>query len=203
MDNLAKNIPRTFKIIILGDANVGKTSFFMRYLTDEFEQSVSSTIGVNNNFKEVIIDNHPVHLQIWDTAGQERFKSLVSQFYRDADGFIFMYDVTIRKSFGKMKTLIEELEGLINPKYTVLIGNQIDRLEENEIEKEKIEEEKDILKEFANKNKFKWFFTSAKTGKNVNEVFEYLSRALYYNKESKPKTKNLLSVIKRKRKFCF
>lgn len=198
-NDLPKSVPKTFKIVILGDTNVGKSSLFIRYLKDEFKEAIANTIAISNDFKEVLVDGNPVHLQMWDTAGQEKFKSIVSQLYRDADGFIFVYDVSISRSFSGMKSLISELSGILNPKFMVLVGNKIDCLEG-----EALDEEKDILHDFAAKNRCKYFFTSAKTGENVNEVFEYLSRVLYYSKDVKAKPKNVLtSIFKKKKKFCF
>ena len=190
---------QTFKILILGDTNVGKSSLFLRFIKDDFKEAISNTIAISNDFKEVLVDGNPVHLQMWDTAGQERFKSIVSQLYRDADGVVLVYDVNIPRSFSEIKNLISELGSILDPKFTVLVGNKIDCAESSVLE-----DERAILKELANQNKFKYYFTSAKTGENVNEIFEYLSKSLYYNKKPKIKTKSLLSRLsKTKRRFCF
>lgn len=194
-----RSIPKTFKIVILGDTNVGKSSLFGRYMRDEFKEAIANTIAVSNDFKEIIVDGNTVHLQIWDTAGQERFKSIVSHYYRDADGFIIVYDVNIARSFCGMKNLISELSGILNPKFTVLVGNKIDCASE-----EVMQHEESSLREYSSKNKFKHFFTSAKTGQSVNEVFEFLSKSLYYGKEKQAKPRNMLLSIKKKRKkFCW
>jgi len=194
--NTQSKAPKTFKIVILGDTNVGKSSLFIRYLRDEFKEAIANTIAINNDFKEILVDGNRVHLQMWDTAGQEKFRSIVSQLYRDADGFIFVYDVNIDRSFSGMKNLIAELGGILNPRFTVVVGNKID-LCGDELEKKKSE-----IQEFASKNKFKWFLTSAKTGECVNDVFEHLSKVLYYNKDTRERPKNLISLFKRKRRFC-
>lgn len=199
MDPIAKSVPKTFKILILGATNVGKSSLFIRYLREEFKEAIANTIAVSNDFKEIIVDGNPVHLQIWDTAGQERFRSIVSQYYRDADGFIFVYDVSIERTFSEMKNTIEELEGILNPKFTVVVGNKIDCASE-----EILKNEESRIKEYAGKKKFKHFFTSAKTGEQVNDVFEYLSKSLYYNKDKQEKVKNMLTAVKKKKKkFCW
>lgn len=194
---LLENAPKTFKIVILGDTNVGKSSLFIRYLRDEFKDAIANTIAINNDFKEVLVDGNPVHLQMWDTAGQERFRSIVSQLYRDADGFIFVYDVNTDRSFSGMKNLIDELADIANPKFTVVVGNKIDCLESEELAEKKVG-----IRDFASGKKLKWFLTSAKTGEGVNDVFEHLSKALYYTKEVKPKPRNFISIIKKKRRFC-
>jgi len=196
---LLREVPPAYKIIILGDTNVGKSSLFLRYLKDEFREAMANTIAISNDFKEVIIDGNPVHLQIWDTAGQEKFRSIVSQLYRDADGFIFVYDVNVKRSFSEMKHLITELKTILNPSFTILVGNKIDCAETDALG-----EETEELRKLAEDNKFKYFLASAKTGEKVNEIFDVLSRALYSQKLLKPKRKNALKAIKKwKRRFCF
>lgn len=196
---LARAAPPTYKIIILGDTNVGKSSLFLRYLRDEFKGAIASTIAISNDFKEVLVDGHPVHLQIWDTAGQERYRSIVSQLYRDADGFILVYDVNARRSFSGMKHLMSELKPILNPKFTVLVGNKIDCAEDDALK-----EETALLKDLAEESKVRHFLTSAKTGKNVSEVFETLSKSLLLGKKAKERPKNIVDLAKkRKRRFCF
>lgn len=191
---------KTFRIITLGDTAVGKTSLFIKYTEDQFKEAIASTIAVNHHYKEILIDGNRVHLQMWDTAGQERYKSIVKQMYRGADGFILVYDVNNDRSFSEMKNIITELEGILDPKFTVLVGNKID-LVENSAD---LEEKKRELDKYATDNKFKYFITSAKTGVNVNEVFEYLSKSLFYNKDMRTKPKNaLLALKKNKWRFCF
>lgn len=195
---LLRVTPPAYKIIILGDTNVGKSSLFLRYLKDEFREAMTNTIGISNDFKEIIIEGDPVHLQIWDTAGQEKFKSIVTHFYRDAHGFIFVYDANLEQSFTEMKHLIQELNPILNPNFTVLVANKID------VPGLEIDPVSDTLKAYAGQHGFRYFLASAKTGENVNEVFEVLSRALYKQKELKPKKKNALTAVKKwKRRFCF
>lgn len=196
---LARVTPPTYKIIILGDTNVGKSSLFLRYLRDEFRDAIASTIAISNDFKEVLVDGHPVHLQIWDTAGQERYKSIVSQLYRDADGFILVYDVNSRRSFSGMKHLMSELGSVLDPRFTVLVGNKTDC-----VEQETLREEAAILRSLAQESKIRYFLTSAKTGENVCEVFEVLSKSLLLGKTVREKPRNAISLAKkRKRRFCF
>lgn len=191
---------KTFRIITLGDTAVGKTSLFIKYIEDQFKEAIASTIAVNHHYKEILIDGSKVHLQMWDTAGQERYKSIVRQMYRGADGFIFVYDVSNDRSFSEMKNIVSELSGILDPKFTVLVGNKIDLIEDSD----ELKEKKQVLERYATENKFKYFFTSAKTGVNVNEVFEHLSRFLFYNKDSTAKPKNaLLAPKKKKWRVCF
>ncbi|KAI5179534.1 hypothetical protein PAEPH01_2695, partial [Pancytospora epiphaga] len=169
--------PPVYKIIILGESNVGKSSLFLRYSEDQFKEAIANTIGINNTFKELVIDNEVVHLQMWDTAGQERFRSIVSAFYRESDGFVLVYDVTSRRSFDYMKQLVEELEKCLDRRFTLLVGNKADYLEEEERQ-----EEEKILGEYAAEMGVSYYLASAKTGENVNKLFEDLSRKLFRTK---------------------
>lgn len=193
-----RNAP-TYKIIILGDTNVGKSSLFLRYTKDEFKSAIANTIGVDYDLKEVMVDGKPINLKIWDTAGQERFKSIVAQVLRDSHGFILVYDVNSRRTFSEVENLIKELGSVIHPKCTVIVGNKADLADE-----ELLEEESKKLREFCVEQKFKHFICSAKTGENVNAIFEYLSKAVGYTVADEKKRKNIWKLKKSPRwKFCF
>lgn len=193
---MEKVIP-TYKIAILGDTNVGKTSLFVRYLRREFRDIVSNTIAVDYNFRKVFVNGEEVHLKIWDTAGQEKFKSIVSQLYRDADGFILVYDVNSRRSFSEMTHLIREIGSNLDPKMTVIVGNKIDT-----VGPEDRKSEEKLLKEFCETKKFKYFLTSAKTGVFVDDLFLYLAGALYYGKNNIRKSNEIKKKKKWRGKFC-
>lgn len=196
VDSIPRKAAPSYKIIVLGESNVGKSSLFLRYTLDIFRDAMANTIGIDNSFKELIIDGSPVHLQLWDTAGQERFRSIVTAYYRESDGFVFVYDVTVEY----MVQRIEEMTDCIDPRFTVVVGNKIDS-----IGKDKLEEEKMRLSLVAKKYNFKSYFSSAKTGENVNELFEELGRNLYYNKTKKENSTNLIDLSKKKKKhrWCF
>ena len=87
------------KLLILGDAGVGKTSLLRRYIDDDFGSSFISTIGVDFRIRTVDIEDEIVKLQIWDTAGQERFRTIITAYYRGAHGILLCYDVTCPSSF--------------------------------------------------------------------------------------------------------
>ena len=87
--------PRIFKIIVVGDSNVGKTCLTYRFCEGSFPQNTEATIGVDFREKKVKVSDETLRLQIWDTAGQERFrKSMVTHYYRNAAAVVFVYDVT-------------------------------------------------------------------------------------------------------------
>ena len=97
------DIDRTFKIIILGDSQVGKTSILKRYTTDDFTHSTRTTIGADFDSKIINHNDKMINLNIWDTAGQEIYRAISNQYYRQASGVLIVFDVTSRISFEKIK----------------------------------------------------------------------------------------------------
>jgi len=188
-----------YKIIILGETNVGKSSLFLRYTDAKFRSSLPNTIGINSSFKTIELHGNTVHLQMWDTAGQERFKSLISSYYRDAQGFIFVYDVNVDRTFHYMHQLLEELRAKVDMRCIVLVGNKIDCLEKDAAAKEKSK-----LKNLAKVCKCQHYMVSAKTGENVDEMFEDLCKSVYRVYGAK-KSKKFFQLPGRKKKlrFCY
>jgi small GTP-binding protein len=98
------------KLVVLGQASVGKTSFVIRYCKGTFDPASSSTIGASFLAKKVEVDDCVVRLQIWDTAGQERYRSISKLYYRSANCGILCYDITSQKSFEAMHSWLVELK---------------------------------------------------------------------------------------------
>lgn len=92
-----------FKILLIGNSAVGKTSFLFRYCDDTFTHAFVSTVGIDFKVKTVVRGSKRVKLQIWDTAGQERYRTITTAYYRGAMGFILMYDVTNEDSFSAVQ----------------------------------------------------------------------------------------------------
>lgn len=88
-----------FKIIIIGDAGVGKSNILIRYTKDMFDASNKPTIGIEFSSKTIDVDSKKVKLQIWDTAGQERYRAVAKQYYKGAAGVMIVYDISKRGSF--------------------------------------------------------------------------------------------------------
>lgn len=201
-DTGQRKTPPVYKIIILGESNVGKSSLFLRYTEDRFKEAIANTIGVNNTFKELVIDGKPVHFQMWDTAGQERFRSIVSAFYRESDGFVFVYDVTSDRSFDYMCQLLDELREAVDPRFTLVVGNKVDCADA-----ECLAAESERLKVLARQRGFHHYLSSAKTGENVNEMFEALCKDLFHMKSKEENAKNVLDITRKKKKgmslWCF
>ncbi|CAI9740328.1 ras-related protein Rab-43-like [Octopus vulgaris] len=99
-----------FKIVLIGDAGVGKTCVVQRFKSGTYLEKHGSTIGVDFTMKTLQIDGKLVKLQIWDTAGQERFRTITQSYYRSANGVIIAYDVTKRSSFDNIPRWLEDVK---------------------------------------------------------------------------------------------
>ena len=164
-----------FKILLLGDSGVGKSSLLLRYTKHEFNVDMRSTIGVEFALKYLKIDNFQLKVQIWDTAGMERYRSITSAYYKGAKGVIIVYDICREKSFENVDKWIEDFKSKADEDAVILlIGNKNDLDDKREVNKEEAE-----LK--AQKNKFAFMETSAKDNNNVDKAFETLFKEIVKN----------------------
>ncbi|CAG07321.1 unnamed protein product, partial [Tetraodon nigroviridis] len=128
--------PWVFKIIVIGDSNVGKTCLTCRFCGGTFMKNPEATIGVDFRERSLELDGVKIKLQIWDTAGQERFRrSMVEHYYRSVHAVIFVYDVTSLASFESIPEWIDECSrhsvGPMVPR--ILVGNKCDLRERREV----------------------------------------------------------------------
>ena len=176
-----------FKIIIIGDSGVGKSCLTQMAIKNNFDSVYQSTIGFEFFVLNIKIGEKVIKLQIWDTCGQEIYRSLISNFYRNASLAIMVYSVTDRKSFENLDLWYNELKTNSNNKINVfLIGNKIDLDEQREVKTEEGEE-------FKNKNEIiKFIESSAKSGFNALNIFIEAAKLLYdeYLQEIKNKEGN-------------
>jgi len=121
--------PKTeeFKVILVGESGVGKTSFVVRFTESKFQNVYESTVGVDCKKVAVNVGDTSVDLHIWDTAGQERFKSIVNRFFRGAHGAIVMYDVTKKESFDEVHWWLKETREHITG-IPIFLGQSVTRL---------------------------------------------------------------------------
>ncbi|KAJ6239350.1 ras-related protein rab-5c [Anaeramoeba flamelloides] len=161
----------SFKIVVLGESAVGKTSVLNRYATNKFYQKIEPTIGSTNFQKTINQLDYKIKLLIWDTAGQERFHSLAQMYYRGAKGALVIYDVQNVDSFERAKEWVEELRKQGDPNVQIaLVANKID-LPDHMVDKN------EAIK-YAKENQLLFKETSAKTGEGVTEAFISLAKSI-------------------------
>lgn len=158
-----------FKLLLIGDSGVGKSSLLLRFTSETFEE-LSPTIGVDFKVKMVTVGGKRLKLAIWDTAGQERFRTLTSSYYRGAQGIIMAYDVTRRDTFTNLADVWAkeiELYSTNQDCIKMLVGNKVDKDSNRAVtKKEGID--------FARQYGCLFLECSAKTRMNVEKCFEEL-----------------------------
>ena len=209
-----------FKILLIGNSGVGKSSLLFRFSEDKWEKEFIPTIGVdfvsniilifykkNKKLKTIEVDGKKAKLQIWDTAGQERFKNIQASYYKGANGILVVYDITNKESFENLSSWLIEIEKNGNKNvYKFLIGNKNDLEDQRVITKEEGDE-------FASINGMDFFETSAKTAYQVQEAFEQLTRDIIkivskdkqheeLNKSIKLKPGKSNNILTKKKKCC-
>lgn len=168
---------KIFKVMILGDSFVGKTSILKQYGNKTFLQKYKATIGSDFVDKELTIDEQKIKIEIWDTAGQEKYKSLTQNFYRGAEACMFVYDTTNKASLANLDSWVVAFFSQIHEKQienfpVVIVGNKID-LKENDAPLG------DAAKRWARAhNDPPLFEVSAKTGIGIKEAFNEIGRLL-------------------------
>jgi len=157
-----------FKLLLVGEADVGKSSILLRFTDDTFSEEQASTIGVDFKVKMMTTSSgNKVKATIWDTAGQERFRTLTSSYYRGAHGVILVYDVTRRETFSRLEELLEEINvytpGGGGKVVKLLVGNKID-LPDRVVSRKEGET-------WAKQRGMIFIETSAKTKVGIQQVF--------------------------------
>ncbi|PFX19337.1 ras-related protein Rab-35-like [Stylophora pistillata] len=189
----ARDYDHLFKLLIIGDSGVGKSSLLLRFADNMFSGSYITTIGVDFKIRKINVDGEMVKLQIWDTAGQERFRTITSTYYRGTHGVIVVYDVTSADTFVNVKRWLHEIDQNCDDVQRILVGNKDDNPEKKVVEKE------DAVK-FAQQMGIQVFETSAKDNKNVEDVFNAITRmVLRQKKEQQAKANEQSGVIKVKK----
>lgn len=167
-DAADQNFDYMFKLLIIGNSSVGKTSFLFRYADDSFTSAFVSTVGIDFKVKTVFRQDKRVKLQIWDTAGQERYRTITTAYYRGAMGFILMYDITNEESFNAVHDWCTQIKTYSwDNAQVVLVGNKCDLEDERVVSTER-------GKQLADQLGLEFFETSAKDNINVKAVFERL-----------------------------
>ena len=188
INNNSSKYKNLFKIILIGNSGVGKSSILHRYMKRTFDSNYKVTIGVDFFMKSLTINEQMVKIQIWDTAGQEKYKSMVSSYYRGAHVALIVFDLTSHASFEALPSWVEIFfKNGPEQKNTILIGNKKDLVEERQVSQEEVEL-------FSQTNNMIYFETSAKDGDNIDYVFSYTAEKLleFYKRNKEELKKQLL-----------
>ena len=161
-----------FRICLLGDSAVGKTSLLTRYCDGTFKEKYGNTIGVDFRVVTLKYENTITKIHIWDTAGQERFKSIAVNYFKNSHGFIFVYDISNSSSFNDVKNWIElAFANNKSANINFLVGNKCDLESQRQVNVNEGEE-------LAKMRNFTFFETSAKENKDVKKMFEFFAYKL-------------------------
>ncbi|KIX06243.1 uncharacterized protein Z518_04218 [Rhinocladiella mackenziei CBS 650.93] len=191
------------KLVLLGEAAVGKSSLVLRFVNNDFQENKEPTIGAAFLTQKISLPNRIIKFEIWDTAGQERFASLAPMYYRNAQAALVVYDLTKPTSLTKAKHWVAELQRQASPGIVIaLVGNKLDlcaessgdgpeatesTVENQEGEPGEAEPTDDgdarkistrEAKSYAEEESLLFFETSAKTGANVADVFSAIANAI-------------------------
>lgn len=166
-----------FKLVLLGESAVGKSSLVLRFVKGQFHEYQESTIGAAFLTQTVCLEDTTVKFEIWDTAGQERYHSLAPMYYRGAQAAIVVYDITNQDTFARAKTWVKELQRQASPNIVIaLAGNKSDLANKRVVEH-------DDAQGYAEENGLLFMETSAKTAMNVNEIFLAIAKKLPKNEQ--------------------
>ncbi len=188
----------TYKVALLGDGAVGKTSLRKRYMGEVFNTNYLMTVGADFGLKQTEINEKQINIQIWDLAGQPRFEVVRKGYYRGTLGALVVFDITQPKSFANIITWIIELwknngKGKLP---IVLIGNKVDLREEypNSINSD---QGRKFTEQLSNENGFQMQYleTSAKTGENVDQAFTFLGNTIMNFIDTSLEKKNIHEMV--------
>ena len=193
VQQLTEEYDMMFKVLLLGDSGVGKSSILLRYTKNQFTADMRSTIGVEFGIKYLTLDNLQLKVQIWDTAGMERYRSITSAYYKGAKGVIVVYDICRKVSFDNIDKWIDDFKSKADEDAVILIiGNKSDLQDKREVNTEEVK-----LK--AEKNKMAFMETSAKNNENVSKAFLQLFKEIIkIYKEKNSDTINDIEESKKK-----
>ena len=165
-DIISQDYDYLFKVLLLGDSDVGKSSLILRYTDETFNSKLVNSIGVDFKMKKREIDGKIIKVQIWDTAGHERFRSITYSYYRGANSIIIVFDLSDKKSFISITEWLKQIEKHAKENvFKFLVGNKSDLVDERQVAYEE-------AKQYADEHDLPYIETSAKEGININELFD-------------------------------
>ncbi|XP_060885718.1 EF-hand calcium-binding domain-containing protein 4B isoform X3 [Labrus mixtus] len=187
---------RLFKVVLVGNSSVGKTSLLRSFCEGRFQSTTTATVGIDYSVKTLTLDNMQVAIQLWDTAGQERFRSITKQFFRKADGVVLMYDITVEDSFWAVQPWLNNVQEAAGEGVPILLlGNKMDMDGQRQVSFR-------VAEQLAYENRVIFFEVSAYTGKNVTESLTHLARVLIQQEDRVREKTVILSNQPIKKKAC-
>ena len=174
-----------YKIVVIGDINVGKTSILSRFRYGSFEPSYMPTLGIDFFTKNLFYEDKTIRLILWDTAGEERFRSLIPSYLKNADCIIIVYDITNKESFHSLNHWLRSAkDNTVYETIFIVCGNKIDLKEKRTITNEEINE-------YIKKNNLIYVECSARNGEGIKELFNTISQNLGESNFSKSEYINI------------
>ncbi|KAL5484023.1 hypothetical protein EMCRGX_G020450 [Ephydatia muelleri] len=185
------DVVKTYKVVLIGDSAVGKTSLVLRFVKGQFISTTGMTTQVDTVMHPMTVDGVRINLNIWDTVGHESYDSITANYYNGAAFGIVVYDVTSEESFDSAQNWIDDVCRYAAPNVQLaVVGNKTD-LREKQVVHE------DNAKALADKHKHLFFQTSAKEGTNVQTLFEEIARAIVKcSNQSASGSKDVVQLLK-------
>ena len=184
-DLISQDYDYLFKVLLLGDSDVGKSSLILRYTEETFNSKLVNSIGVDFKMKKREIDGKVIKVQIWDTAGHERFRSITYSYYRGANAIIIVFDLSDKKSFISITEWLKQIEKHAKENvFKFLVGNKSDLVEQRKVSY-------DEAKQYADEHELPYIETSAKEGININELFDSSIKSFLNNSNNFSGEKNI------------
>lgn len=182
------------RVVMIGDASVGKTSLLTQIIDHKFNPVEASTIGANYQIYNDIIEGTKAEIQVWDTAGQERFRSLGPIYFRNALGAMTVFDLTNRHSFEDIDGWVRSFVDVAGTEAVIMIiGNKSDLTDEIVVSQAEIQE-------YASQRNYLYATASAKTGEGVKNAFQAFTAHLIEVQKRKTRAKEEPAVLEEKEK---
>ena len=172
-----REVTYTYKLVLLGDSSVGKTSIATQFVNNAFSEFQDSTIGAAFLSKLLVVKGNRINFEIWDTAGQERYHSLAPMYYRNAKVILIVYDITSMASFEGAKKWLTEIRLSMKPDtHIIFIGNKIDREKNRMVKFEEVDR-------YCYQNGLEHYETCAKNKENIDNIFKTIASNLEIDKK--------------------
>ena len=184
------------KLLKIGDQFVGKSSIINRYIDDKFNEDIKPTLGIDFKTKMIQKGENLIKISIYDTAGEEKYRHLIKNYYNGSNGILLVFDITDKNSFDNLNFWLDELEKNcnLNNLYIFLVGNKTDLKKERKVSY-------DEAKNFADMKKIPYIEISAKTGDNIDKLFNDFIKGTIINIIEQKKKDN--SFLKESFKISF